>query len=243
MNMNKILSVVCCYCLLFPCFGQENIKTNVYLGNKAGVLFEGSNNPMLHFKAEMIKLSPGKTMKSNTISGEHFIISKSGPLWISTNKLNDTLSPRSVAVLPRDTKYKIKNNSASEEWFYRISYQAKDPSKGSDTVTSFIRKWENIPFKSHERGGVQSYFDIQSSQTKRLELHLTTLNAGLKSHDPHTHKSEEIILMIQGDTKMLIGDQYYEGKGGDLYYVESMLLHGIQNTGTTPCSYFAFQWE
>ncbi|MEO5582173.1 MAG: cupin domain-containing protein [Saprospiraceae bacterium] len=241
--MNRVLSMLCCYFLLGPCVGQGNIKANLYPGNKSGILFDGSNNPMVHFKAEIIRLGPGKTIKSNTRSHEHFIISKSGSPWISTKTLNDTLSPRSIAVLTKNTKYSIRNKSASEQWFYQISYLAKDPSKGNDSATSFIRKWENVPFKGHERGGVQSYFDIKSSQTKRLELHLTTLNAGLKSHEPHTHKSEEIILMIQGDTKMLIGDQYYEGKGGDLYYVESMLLHGIQNTGSTTCSYFAFQWE
>ena len=49
--------------------------------------------------------------------------------------------------------------------------------------------------------------------------------------------------MIEGHTKMLIGDQYYEANGGDVYYVESMVLHGIQNIGTSDCSYFAFQWE
>lgn len=241
--MKRVLSILCFYCLIVPCFAQRNIKSNVYRGDKAGVLFEGSNNPMSHFKAEIIKIGPGKTIKSNTTSHEHFIISKYGSPWISTSKLNDTLSPRSIAVLTKNTKYSIRNRSASDQLVYRISYLGKNPSMGSDSASSFIRKWEDVPFKAHERGGVQSYFDIKSSQTKRLELHLTTLNAGRKSHEPHTHKSEEIILMIQGDTKMLIGDQYYDGKGDDLYYVESMLLHGIENIGTTACSYFAFQWE
>ena len=90
---------------------------------------------------------------------------------------------------------------------------------------------------------MRSYFDKKTSQTNRLELHLTTLNAGLKSHEPHTHKSEEMIIMIHGDTKMLIGEKDYTSKGEGVYYVESLLLHGIQNTGETSCSYFAFQWE
>jgi (S)-ureidoglycine aminohydrolase len=241
--MKKILSIISIWCFIVPCFGQGNIRANVYSGQKAGVLFEGSNNPMSRFKVELIKLNPGKSLTYNTKSGEHFIISKTGTPHIRGTSIDASLTPRSVAVMTKHNTYKIKNDAASEEWFYMISYQAKDQSKGSDTTSSFVRKWEDIPFKPHDRGGVQSFFDIRSSQTKRLELHLTTLHAGLKSHDPHTHKSEEIILMIQGHTKMLIGDQYYEANDGDVYYVESMILHGIQNIGSSDCSYFAFQWE
>ena len=78
---------------------------------------------------------------------------------------------------------------------------------------------------------------------KRFEMHITTLKEGLSSHDPHTHRAEEIILMINGETEMLIGDKNYQGKTGDFYYAGSNMLHGIKNIGQAACMYFAIQFE
>ena len=74
-------------------------------------------------------------------------------------------------------------------------------------------------------------------------MHVTTLNAGLKSHDPHTHLAKEIIVMMQGNTEMQIGEKFFKGKEGSVYFMESNVLHGIRNEGTTPCTYFAIQFE
>ncbi len=242
--MKKGLLIITMLCLCIRVCGQRHIASNVYRGDQAGILYEGANVPMKYMKLELVKLASGKTIKVNTKSMEHVIISKSGSPYLSSKQLNHTLTPGSVAVMTKGNKYKILNlNQHAEDWYYVFSYIAKDPSKGSDTATSFVRLWEDLSFRPHDRGGVRSYFDRPSSQTNRLEMHVTTLRAGLKSHDPHTHKAEEIILMIDGQSKMLIGETYFEGKRGDAYYVESAFLHGIQNTGDKACSYFAFQWD
>jgi (S)-ureidoglycine aminohydrolase len=78
---------------------------------------------------------------------------------------------------------------------------------------------------------------------KRLEMHVTTLNAGLKSHAPHTHAAKEIIVMMEGNTEMQIGEKFFKGKEGSVYFLESNILHGITNLGTAPCTYFAIQFE
>jgi (S)-ureidoglycine aminohydrolase len=224
-------------------FGQGRIHSNIYTIKNDGILFEGENNPMREFKVESISIQPGKSYRSKSKGKEYVIISKSGITAFKTGTLHAGLTPRSIAVVPKGYPFKMTNNHKEATTLYLISYQAKDPAKSSDRTHPLVRLWEDVPFKSHDRGGVQSFFDIHSSETKRLELHLTTLHAGLKSHEPHTHKAEEMIIMIDGHTKMLIGDQYYSGDKNGIYYVESMILHGIENTGTEPCSYFAFQWE
>ncbi len=74
-------------------------------------------------------------------------------------------------------------------------------------------------------------------------MHVTTLNAGLTSHDPHTHIAEEIVLIIEGNTEMIIGDTICKANQGDLYFLGSNVLHGIKNTGDKPAIYFAYQWD
>jgi (S)-ureidoglycine aminohydrolase len=79
--------------------------------------------------------------------------------------------------------------------------------------------------------------------TKRLDMHVTTLKAGLKSHEPHTHRAAEMVVMIDGHTEMQIGQKFYKGNEGDVYYLASNVLHGIRNIGSVPCTYFAIQFE
>jgi (S)-ureidoglycine aminohydrolase len=90
---------------------------------------------------------------------------------------------------------------------------------------------------------VRQYFDIQTPNLNRFDIHVTTLNPGFKSHDPHTHKNEEIILMLDGNGEMQIGETHQKSNAGDVVFLNSMVLHNITNIGTIPCMYFAIQWN
>jgi (S)-ureidoglycine aminohydrolase len=92
-------------------------------------------------------------------------------------------------------------------------------------------------------GGRRDYFERPTAMQKRFEMHVTTLKEGIRSHDPHTHRAEEIVLMIEGDTEMQAGEKNFKGKTGDFFYLGSHVIHAIRNEGTQPCMYFAFQFE
>jgi (S)-ureidoglycine aminohydrolase len=78
---------------------------------------------------------------------------------------------------------------------------------------------------------------------KRFEIHVTTLQEGRKSHEPHTHRAEEIVLILEGDTEMQLGDGIVKTTIGGFYYLGSNVSHAIKNIGTKPATYFAFQFE
>lgn len=78
---------------------------------------------------------------------------------------------------------------------------------------------------------------------KRLEMHLSTLNEGLRNHDPHIHRAEEMVILFSGRYRMHIGDQFYKGSTGDVYFLGSNVLHAIRNIGSSQCMYVAFQFE
>ena len=152
-------------------------------------------------------------------------------------------TPGSIAMITQGDRFRLFNPTSTEVSYYLMNYIAKDPMSGSDTASSFVRLWEDLGYRGHERGGVRNYFNKRTSQSKRFEMHVTTLNAGLSSHDPHTHNAEEIVLIIDGHTEMLIGDKMYTANTGELYFLGSNILHGIKNTGTKPATYFAYQWD
>jgi len=218
------------------------------------VLFEGQGYDMEYLQLSACEVKPSKKKTSLQVPGdeEHLIIVKSGPLNIYFNDSTWSLSPGSIALLIPDTKYSIQSSTAGPGRYYLMKYRSKaapDRERGKASGGSFVKEWNSVAFRKHDRGGVRSYFEKPTAMCKRFEMHVTTLNAGLKSHDPHTHRAEEIILMLEDTdgsharTEMLIGDSHFKGEAGDLYYVGSNLLHGIRNEGSASCSYFAFQFE
>ncbi len=77
----------------------------------------------------------------------------------------------------------------------------------------------------------------------RFDIHVTQLNVGFKSHEPHTPVNEEIILMLDGNAEVQIGTTHQKANPGDVVLYGSNILHNITNVGNTPCLYFAIQWN
>jgi (S)-ureidoglycine aminohydrolase len=74
-------------------------------------------------------------------------------------------------------------------------------------------------------------------------MHVSTVRAGLTNHAAHTHPAEEFVLMMKGDVEMQIGESHPGASTGDVIFLESMIPHALNNTGTGTTEYFAFQWE
>ena len=75
-----------------------------------------------------------------------------------------------------------------------------------------------------------------------LEMHITTLLEGEKSHDPHVHPDEEIIVVLQGEVEEMINGTPYRLGPGSLIFLSAMDPHGIRNVGKGACEYYAIRW-
>lgn len=236
-----------CFLLLFLSFmegtAQQMVMSTVYSGQKPGVLFEGEMAPLQDTRFELLSIPSGQSYDGEFIDRERLILVRAGTCDFSSSTLAGQLSPGSIALVPSGAGYHLKNPGPTSVDFYIFSYKAKVKTPAPDTARSLIRIWENITFNPHDKGGIRRYFDQATSETSRFEMHVTTLNGGLRSHDPHTHKAEEIVLMIKGDSEMQIGERFFKGTAGDVYFLGSNIPHAIRNTGEKPCMYFAFQWQ
>jgi glyoxylate utilization-related uncharacterized protein len=103
--------------------------------------------------------------------------------------------------------------------------------------------YDTLAFHPHDKGGVRRYFNRPTAMCPYFEMHVTTLNEGMKSHDPYTHVAEEIILMMQGNTEEQIEEGFHPATMGDVIFLASGIPHAIRNTGTGQAQYFAFQWR
>ncbi len=254
--MKKILTIL----FITPLIGitqQDSVLSGVYKWSESAmskqnkisstVLLEGKVHDFewIQLTANSLNPSPVKIKQTVPSNQEHLIIIKTGILQIKLGDSTFALNPGSVAVLmPRE---KILINSTQPCSFYIMKYRSKAPKdleRSKKSGGSFVKLWDGIPFKPNNNGGGRrDYFQHPTAMQKRFEMHVTTLKEGVRSHDPHTHRAEEIVLMIEGDTEMQIGDKFYKGKTGDFYYLGSNVLHAVRNVGTKPCMYFAFQFE
>jgi (S)-ureidoglycine aminohydrolase len=210
------------------------------------VLLEGKVHDFEWMQLTANSLNPSSVRIKQTVpkNQEHLIIIKTGVLQIEIGDSTFALNAGSVAVLMPGEK--ILLNSTQPCSFYIMKYRSKTPKdleRGQKNGGSFVKFWDGIPFKPNNGGGRRDYFEHPTAMQKRFEIHVTTLKEGLRSHDPHTHRAEEIVLMIEGDTEMQIGEKFYKGKTGDFFYLGSNVLHAIRNEGTKPCIYFAIQFE
>lgn len=214
----------------------------------SAVLFEGSVHDMeyLQMSSNAITTTKKKINLQIPNNEEHLLLVKTGTLTIGFKDSTWSIGGGSVALLMPSEKYSLQNNTADSCTFYRMKYRSKFPTdlpRGQASGGSFIKDWSKIPFKPHDRGGIRNYFERETAMSKRFEMHVTTLKEGIKSHEPHTHRAEEIVLVIENKTEMQMDDRFYKGDPGDIYYLGSNVSHAIRNDGKGTCTYFAFQFE
>jgi (S)-ureidoglycine aminohydrolase len=211
-------------------------------------LLEGSVHDMQYLQMNAVALTPARKKTAVQVPGneEHLLLMKSGKLTLSIKDSTWTIGGGSIALLMPGEKYAVQNATNDSCTYYLMKYRSKQPIdvvRGNSTGGSLVKDWEKIKFRPHDKGGIRNYCERPTAMCKRFEMHVTTLKEGIKSHEPHTHRAEEIVLIIENKTEMQIGDKFYKGDAGDIYYLGSNVPHAIQNVGTGTCTYFAFQFE
>jgi (S)-ureidoglycine aminohydrolase len=207
---------------------------------------DGSGAVLSNLEIHVTTLNPGTgPQPGNKHAEEVMLIIKEGSLKVRIQDKNQILGPGSIAfAIPQD-EIGVENMGTGKATYYVLKFK-KDSVDYQRAVTaggSFMMNWNDIKFSPHDRGGVRQYFNRPTAMLRRFDIHVTTLNAGIKSHEPHTHKVEEIVLLIEGNAEMQIANSFKKAATGDLIYLESMVPHAIKNDDTKPIMYYAIQWE
>jgi len=212
-------------------------------------LFEGKVYDMewLQMSANSVKPMNKKIQQQVPANEEHLMIVKSGTITLGLKDSTWTIGAGSTALLMPGEKYTLQNTGTGPGDFYEMKYRSKlpvNPARAKDAGGSLVSNWNNIAFVPNDiGGGRRNFFNRSTAMAKKLEIHVTTLKEGIRSHDPHTHRAEEVIIVIDKKTEMQIADKFYKGATGNIYYLGSNLSHAIRNDDTVPCTYFAIQFE
>jgi len=102
--------------------------------------------------------------------------------------------------------------------------------------------WEALPVQRTEVGAVRQVFRGPTATLDELEMHVTTLNPGLASHEPHRHPNEEVVIVKEGTVEWFVAGTWKRVGPGSVLFAASNQPHGIRNVGSTPATYHVVNW-
>lgn len=226
----------------------NELKTEKMETRERRQVLDGNTTHLDRLEIHTSTLEPGKSPHASHThtDEEELIIVKEGRLKVTIKDKTETLGPGSIALALPGDEHGFINGGDVPVTYYVIKYKSKVPinvSRGKDAGGSFMIDWTAVAEKENEKGSRRNFFDQPTALTPRFEMHVTTLKEGFNSHAPHTHRPEEIILLISGDATMQVGDKHEAASVGDLIFLGSEVPHALTNSGKGSCSYFAFQWQ
>ena len=221
--------------------------TNNNIGERRQVL-NGSTLDLKKLEIHTTTLQPGKQSHAPMAYNDHeeLVIVKDGDLLVKINGQEKLLGAGGLALIMAGDEQSVSNNTKMPVTYYVLNYTPKAPvdiTRGKQGGGSLMIDWKDLKVIPTDKGESRPIFDTKSSVFPRFDVHATALNPGIASHPPHTHRAEEIILMIKGEGTMQLGDTFNKTTVGDVVLVNANLPHAIKNTGNVQCGYYAIQWH
>jgi quercetin dioxygenase-like cupin family protein len=177
---------------------------------------------------------------------EEMIIIKEGLVKCTIGNKTAILGHGSVLLIPPLEMQTFENVGDGPLTYYVFMFRSKKPmnvERSTQAGGSLLLNYDSLEYKEANNKGTRKYFDRPTAMCENYEMHITYLKEKGPSHAPHQHVDTEIILIIDGNTEMMIDGKTYTAGPGDLYIAESGKMHGISNASDKPCSYFAFKWR
>lgn len=211
-------------------------------------IVDGGTSTLVQLEIHTSKLEPNEAPHASHSHAdmEELIIVKEGMLKSTIKDQTKILGPGSVAYVLPGEEHGFFNGGDTPCTYYILKFKSKTPfdsERGKKAGGSFMMEWKDIASTKTEKGMRRNLFDRPTALFVRFEMHVTTLNKGFSSHDPHTHTPEEIILVRFGDGKMHVAGKELPIDDGGLAYVDTKVPHSMINTGDGQIEYYAFQWN
>ena len=255
--INSILLSVIFFLLCSFSNTQENLVSKVYLwqdlfetkslqGTDKSIL-AGSTPVFSNIEVHATTLFPRNkvTSAADKYPGyEKLIIVKEGVLDFVINGARSLVEEGGVILVCTDDEYVIINNFDKPATWYTFRWKAKSiPPEEKLNKKSAVFQWDDLAFVPSANGGRRNVLQRPTAQLNELEIHVTTLNAGLPSHAAHTHTDDEFILVKTGNVEMSVSGKPYKAGAGSLYFLKGEDPHGIRNIGDVACEYYAIRMK
>jgi (S)-ureidoglycine aminohydrolase len=217
-------------------------------GRTRRFLLEGTTTHLKRFRVHSTTISAGSVPNPPhpNKDADELIIVKEGKIQFTIDDKVKVVEAGGIAVVLANEVHGLKNVGDVPATYYVFRYESKTPTdieRGQKAGGSLIIAQSDSLFKTHNKGGRRDYYNRPTTQCSVFEMHTTQLKAGWESHQPHTHATEEALLITKGTITMVIDCKIYQAKAGDLVILTSNIPHALINTTGSDCEYFAFTWK
>jgi (S)-ureidoglycine aminohydrolase len=213
----------------------DSLPAKTENGRTRRLLVEGTTAHLKYFRVHATTIEAGKTPNAPhpNKDADELIIVKEGTIKFTIEGKSKVVEAGGVAVILADEVHGLENVGTTPATYYVFRYQSKTPTdieRGQKGGGSLVMNAADSLFKVHDKGGRRNFYNRPTTQCSVFEMHTTTLNAGLESHQPHTHVTEEALLITKGTVTMVMDCKIYQAKAGDLVILGSNVPHALINT-------------
>jgi glyoxylate utilization-related uncharacterized protein len=221
---------------------QQNLSTSKVLVDAASDGFKS-----IHISLINIATGDDFVIGNNDSGVESLAIIKSGDTVQQSGLVTKDMGPGSVSLIMPHDKVTISNSGKAVVTLYLLVWDTRgaktNESKSiQNPVKSLLVNWNDIEFVENPRGGRRNIIRQPTVMLREFEMHVTTLNEGMRSHLPHTHIDEKTILVRHGEIEEYIDGKLHEVGAGSFSFLRLMIPHGIRNIGQGDAEYYAFKW-
>jgi (S)-ureidoglycine aminohydrolase len=216
-------------------------------GRESRQIVQGQTTDLAGLKIHTSTLEPGGTNHPLQAykDREELIIVKDGHLKVTINDSSKILGPGSIVLIIAGDRQSFQNVSGQPATYCVLAFRSRSPvdiKRGREGGGSLMKDWKDMVVKKTDKGESRQIFDRPSSLFARFEVHVTALNPGFESHPPHTHRAEEIMLLMKGNVTTHIGEENQMAAPGDVILLTPNVPHNLKNTGNEQCWYYAIKW-
>lgn len=93
-------------------------------------------------------------------------------------------------------------------------------------------------------------FNGRTPNADVMTAHVSVLSPGFSPHPPHVHVEEEVLIVLDGEAEILIGENtnpdeavVHRVPAGAFSYYPAYQYHTIRNAGAEPVTYLMFKWR
>ena len=115
---------------------------------------------------------------------------------------------------------------------------AQVPAPARPVLGSTVFDWAKLTTKITPNGERREVANQPTATLATFESHITTLNIGKASHDPHRHPQEELIIVKEGRLEVHLNGQTQEVGPGSVLFFASNDAHAVRNIGDTRATYW-----
>jgi quercetin dioxygenase-like cupin family protein len=110
-------------------------------------------------------------------------------------------------------------------------------------MRSMVFDFQELEAQTTGKGKYRQICMAPTATLDQLEAHITTLNPGLSSHEPHQHPNEEIVILTEGDLEVYQNGDRRRIGAGSVMFMASNEFHAVTNVGDKPATYYVINWH